>query len=257
MAITSTSLKIFEKIFLDIVGPLPTTLSSNNYILTIQDDLSKYTIGVPIPNHQENTVAEAFVIHFVCVHGIPGTILTDQGTDFLGKTFTEGSKLLKINKVNTSPFRPQTNGGLERSHRTLTKYLQHYVDKNLNNWDHLLLYAFFVYNSTVHTSTNFQPYALVYGHTLEIPIKLKSEPEPQYNYDDYLYNLKQSMQVSHKLTRKKLIEHKVRSKERYDKNENLVGIHVKDLIFLKENAHKNKLNSLWLRPYEVIEVIGD
>ncbi|XP_050066035.1 uncharacterized protein LOC126555115 [Aphis gossypii] len=214
MAITSTSSKPFEKIFLDIVGPLPTTLSSNNYILTMQDDLSKYTLGVPIPNHQANTVAEAFVLHFVCVHGIPGTILTDQGTDFLSKTFTEVCKLLKINKVNTSPFRPQTNGGLERSHRTLAEYLRHYVDKNLNNWNHLLPYAFFVYNST-------------------------------------------SMQVSHKLAREKLIEHKVKSKDRYDKNENPVNIHVKDLVLLKDNAHKNKLNSLWLGPYEVIEVIGD
>uniref|UniRef100_A0A2H8THY5 RNA-directed DNA polymerase n=1 Tax=Melanaphis sacchari TaxID=742174 RepID=A0A2H8THY5_9HEMI len=257
MAITSTSSKPFEKIFLDIVGPLPTTLSSNNYILTMQDDLSKYTLGVPIPNHQANTVAEAFVIHFVCVHGIPGTILTDQGTDFLSKTFTEVCKLLKINKINTSPFRPQTNGGLERSHRTLAEYLRHYVDKNLNNWDHLLPYAFFVYNSTVHTSTNYQPYALVYGRTLEIPIKLKSEPEPQYNYDDYLYDLKQSMQVSHKLAREKLIENKVKSKERYDKKENPVDIHVKDLVLLKDNTHRNKLNSLWLGPYEVIEIIGD
>uniref|UniRef100_A0A2S2P9I8 Retrovirus-related Pol polyprotein n=1 Tax=Schizaphis graminum TaxID=13262 RepID=A0A2S2P9I8_SCHGA len=104
----------------------------------MHDDLSKYTLEVPKPNHQANMVAEAFVIHFVCVHGIPETILTDQGTDFLSKTFTEVCKLLKINKVNTSPFRPQINGGLERSHRTLAEYLRHYVDKNLNNWDHLL-----------------------------------------------------------------------------------------------------------------------
>lgn len=32
---------------------------------------------------------------------------------------------------------------------------------------------------------------------------------------------------------------------------------MKDLVLLKDNAHKNKLNSLWLGPYEVIEVIGD
>jgi hypothetical protein len=37
MAITSTSSKPFEKIFLDIVGPLTTTLSGNTYILTMRN----------------------------------------------------------------------------------------------------------------------------------------------------------------------------------------------------------------------------
>ncbi|KAF0748921.1 Uncharacterized protein FWK35_00020834, partial [Aphis craccivora] len=81
--------------------------------------------------------------------------------------------------------------------------------------------------------------------------------DARYNFDDYLYDLKQSMQVSHKLAREKLIEHKIKSKDRYDKNENPVDIHVKDLVLFKDNAFKNKLNSLWLGSYEEIEVIGD
>lgn len=68
----------------------------------MQDDLTKYSLGVPLVNHQANTVAEAFTVNFVCIHGIPGT-------DFLSKTFTEVCKLLKINKINTSPFHPQTS----------------------------------------------------------------------------------------------------------------------------------------------------
>jgi transposase InsO family protein len=90
----------------------------------------------------------------VCIHGIPETILTGQGTEFLSNTFKEVCKLLKINKINTSIFHPQSNGSLERSYRTLAEYLRHYVDKNKTNWDHLLPYAFFVYNSTEHTSQN-------------------------------------------------------------------------------------------------------
>lgn len=120
MLITSTSSEPFEKIFLDIVGPLVTTLSGNTYIITLQDDLTKYSMGIALPNHQANTIAEAFVTNFVCTHGIPQTILNDQGTDFLNKIFTEVCKLLQINKINTSPFHPQTNGSLERSHKTLT-----------------------------------------------------------------------------------------------------------------------------------------
>jgi transposase InsO family protein len=256
MVITSTSSRPFEKIFLDIVGPLITTVSGNTYILTMQDDLTKYSLGVPIPNHQANTVAEAFVVHFVCVHGIPDTILTDQGTDFLSKTFTEMCKLLKINKINTSPFHPQTNGSLERSHRTLAEYLRHYVDKNLNNWDNFLPYAFFVYNTTEHSATTYQPYTLLYGKNLEIPINLKREPEPRYNYEDYYFDLKQKLQESHKIAREKLIQKKIKSKDNYDNKEHAIEVHVKDQILLRDDTQKNKLNPLWKGPYEVIEILG-
>jgi len=255
MVITTTSSKPFEKIFLDIVGPLVTTDTGNTYILTMQDDLTKFSLGVAIPNHTANMVAQSFVEKFVLIHGIPDTILTDQGTDFLSKTFTEVCKLLKINKINTSPYHPQTNGSLERSHRTLAEYLRHYVDKDLSNWDKLLPYALFVYNSTEHTSTNFQPYALLYGKELDIPVKLKCNPEPRYNYDDYIFDLKQKLQESHKIARERLIKRKIKSKEQYDKNQHSEDIHVKDLILLKDNTQKNKLSPLWKGPYEVLEVL--
>jgi len=112
---------------------LVTTLSGNTYILTLKDDLTKYSIWIPLPNHEANTIAEALVIHFVCTHGIPKTILTDQGTDFLCKIFTEVGRLLQINKIYSSAFHPETNCSLERSHQTSTEYLRHYVDKKLNN----------------------------------------------------------------------------------------------------------------------------
>jgi len=47
MVITTTAKKPFEKIFLDIVGPVDLSCKGNSYILTIQDDLSKYSIAVP------------------------------------------------------------------------------------------------------------------------------------------------------------------------------------------------------------------
>ena len=49
-------------------------------------------MGIPLPNHQANTIAEAFVVNIVCTHGIPKMILTDKGNDFLSKIFTEACK---------------------------------------------------------------------------------------------------------------------------------------------------------------------
>ena len=82
MEITSSSSKPFEKIFLDIVGPLPLTISGNKYILTLQDDLTKFSQAYPIPNHEALTIANIFASQFICTFGIPEKILTDQGADF-------------------------------------------------------------------------------------------------------------------------------------------------------------------------------
>jgi hypothetical protein len=48
MEITMTAEHSFDKCFLDVVGPLTVTDSSNKYILIFQDDLSKYVVAVLI-----------------------------------------------------------------------------------------------------------------------------------------------------------------------------------------------------------------
>jgi hypothetical protein len=39
---------VFEKFSVDIIGPLSTSVSGNRYIVTVQDDLSKFLIAVPL-----------------------------------------------------------------------------------------------------------------------------------------------------------------------------------------------------------------
>jgi len=51
-------------------------------------------------------------------------------------------KLLDIEKSRTTPWQPQTNGFLERSHSTLKAYLRSFVNK-ANDWNRLLTYAMF------------------------------------------------------------------------------------------------------------------
>ena len=52
IVITDTPTTAFEKILIYIVGPLPEAKSGNLYILTIQDNFTKYSLGIPLPNHQ-------------------------------------------------------------------------------------------------------------------------------------------------------------------------------------------------------------
>jgi hypothetical protein len=50
LQITTTSNQLYEKLFLDVVGLLPITKNGNRFILTLQDDLSKFSYAYPNQN---------------------------------------------------------------------------------------------------------------------------------------------------------------------------------------------------------------
>ena len=134
MLITDTPTTAFEKISMDIVGPLPETKSGNLYILTIQDNFTKYSLEILLPNHQAGTITDAFVKKFICIFGSPKGVLTDQGRDFLRNLLKRLAKRFRIKQFRTTAFHPQSNGSLERSHHVLSEYLKQFVAKN-SEWD--------------------------------------------------------------------------------------------------------------------------
>ncbi|KAF0720084.1 igE-binding protein-like, partial [Aphis craccivora] len=91
MLITSTVTKTFERICLDIVGPLPPRVG---------DELSRYVSAIALTTTDASTVAQAFVENFVCIYGIPCSILTDCGTNFLSDIF-KNIRLIKVERVTS------------------------------------------------------------------------------------------------------------------------------------------------------------
>jgi len=101
---------------LDILGPLTQTSEDRKYLLIFQDELSKYTEAVPIPQQDAMTWAKVFLeeivlkfgipwVKIVLKFGIPRVILSDQYFYFLSDLLANVCKLLRI---KTSPYHPQT-----------------------------------------------------------------------------------------------------------------------------------------------------
>ena len=199
-------------------------MSGNKYILTCQDNLSKFLIAIPIPQQDAETVTREFVMNVVLKFGAPVQLLTDQGSNFLSDLFKSTRKLLRIKKIQTTVFHPESNGGLERSHMVLTEYLRHYVRQDQTNWDEWVQYAVYVYNTTVHSITAYTPFELIYGFKSEVPSALRETPNIQCNYGDYFAELRGRLQSTREVARQKLILNKERSKEYYDKNSETMEI---------------------------------
>lgn len=258
MVITDTSEEAFNKVALDIVGPLNLTESGNKYLLTIQDNLTKFSQAFPIPNQEAETVARTFVNEFVCKFSLPQKILTDQGSNFTSNLFKSVAKLFKMKHIQTTAYHPESNGGLERSHHTLVEYLKHYINQKQTNWDEWIPMATFAYNTTVHSSTKFTPYELVFGMQPKLPTSLTQTPEFHYTYDDYAQDLKMKLNKSFEIARNNIQQSKETNKKYYDKNSSHTVYKVGDLVYLLNETSipstSRKLNPAYTGPYEIISV---
>ena len=112
LVITDTPGIALDKIAMDIVGPLPKTKAQNEYILTMQDQLSKLCVAVPFKDATASSIADAFIKRWICVYGSPRIILTDQGQNFLSTLLKRIAKRFKIKQVKTTAFHPQSNSSL-------------------------------------------------------------------------------------------------------------------------------------------------
>jgi len=140
----------------------------------------------------------------------------------------------------------------------LAEYLRHYVKEDQTNWDQWVPFATYVYNTTEHTATKFTPYELLFGHPSVLPSALKGSPELQYNYDDYVSELRSRMQTSHQQAYQNLIRSKNKSKEYYDEATRALKLQVGDKVLLFDETvrrgRSRKLSAQWIGPYTITEI---
>ncbi|CAD6223579.1 GSCOCG00013004001-RA-CDS, partial [Cotesia congregata] len=257
MLITDTPGTVFEKVAMDIVGPLPRTGDGNEYILTIQDLFSKFCVAIPLPDMLAITVADAFIKRYVSTFGAPKALLTDQGRNFISSFMQRICKRFKVKKIQTTAFRPQSNGSLERSHHVLGEYLKQYIS-NKTEWDGWLELAMFSYNTCVHEGTRYSPFELVFGKIARVP---SSEPlhdlDKLPTYNDYIIKLVERLTQIRQLARDNLVGAKIKSKELYDKKIKPLDISIGDNVFLQKGPKPHKFGDHYEGPHEVVEVLPD
>ena len=254
MQITDTPSEAFEKIEIDIVGPLPETEQKNKYILTIQDNLTKYSDGIPLRSTDSQTVASAFAENFITRFGCPKVIHTDQGSDFTSQVMKTFMKIFKIKQLKSTAFHPQSLGSLERSHHVLIQYLKTYCQKA--DWDRWLPFAFFSYNTSKHEGTGFSPHELIFGKPARIPSEFSKDQLP-LTYNLYLKTLAEKLVETQGKAQVRLRAAKERSKRYYDKKLNSQNYLAGDPVYLQKNTKISKLDSAYSGPYKVVRILND
>ena len=152
----------FDRIALDIVGPLPKTSRGHRYILVLVDYATRYPEALPLRAATAKAVARELMLLFSRV-GIAKEVLTDQGSCFMSRVMKELLRLLQVKQLRTSVYHPQTDGLVERFNKTLKQMLKKAMDLDGKNWDQLLPHVLFAVREVPQASTGFSPFELLYG----------------------------------------------------------------------------------------------
>lgn len=252
MSVTTTANSALEKIYLDIVGPLPRDANGYCYVLTLQCELTKFTEAYPLHNKDAASVARGFVDNFVLRFGIPREIATDRGSEFIASTMKAVCQLLQIKQLCSTAYHHESIGALENTHKTMGAYLRISCQNKTGAWSSWLPYWCFAYNNTVHTETNYTPHELVFGKRCLLPGNFNAGVvDPLYAHDNYALELKYRLQIAHQDARSNLIRSKIKRKNKYDMGINPINYKKGDLLLLR-NPSENKMEPIYLGPYLVL-----
>jgi transposase InsO family protein len=161
----------FEKIAIDVTGPLTATKNGDRYILGVVDYFSKYPMLIPIRNMEARTVAEALFGRWISIFGAPHCIHSDRGTCFEAAVFKELCELFNIKKTRTAPYYPQSDGLIERLFRTVKDMIYATTQTYKTEWNKVLPIVEMGLRGTVQATIKVSPHEVIFGYPMRLPIK--------------------------------------------------------------------------------------
>ena len=242
---------------------LPKSVNGCYYILVVIYYFTKWVKLFPMVRVTAADVAKNLMLVFYR-HGIPDTILSDQGTNYQSMLLAEVHELLDIHKVRTSPYHPQCDGITERFNRTIQAMLSSYVDENQKNWCTLLPSLAFAYNTAVHASTKTTPFELVYGRAPKVPLDLifkQLDLNLHLDPGSYAMEVKNNLNSVFGLVIKNRDLNMDRNKVMHDRKCRAANFKIDDLVWVLDTAKtvgkSQKLARKWKGPYRILARINN
>ena len=233
------------------------------YVLMVTDHYTRFCQMYATRNKSSKSAAEKIFNEFILQFGYPEKLHHDMGPEFNSKLFAELHRLTGIRPSNTTPYHPAGDGQVERLNRTVVNMLKALPEKAKKDWKSHLPKLAFAYNSTVHKSTGYSPFYLLFGRQSTLPIDLAfQEMEVGQGVDrkthkQFVEEWHRAMEDAKNLAKLKMEKAADYNKKAYDRKAKAVELVVGDQVLMKnvrEKGGTGKLKSFWEETlFQVIE----
>ena len=129
-------------------------------------------------------------------------------------------ELSGVQASRTTPYHPQGDGQVERMNRTILGMLRTLPQKFKSNWKDHVNKITFAYNCTKNKTTNFSPFALMFGRSPRLPIDnifpTAETEENTWSYPEYVKHWNKAMTEAYKVARQQIDRNNESRKKLYD-----------------------------------------
>ncbi|UYV66564.1 K02A2.6-like [Cordylochernes scorpioides] len=231
-----------DPVGIDLLGRFPISHLGNKWIIVCKDYLTRYAITRALPSADAQQVAK-FVLEDV------------------SKLISELTGLCSSTQRFTTAYHPQTNGLTERLNKTLADMMSMYVDVEQKEWDVILPFITFAYNTAKQDTTGFTPFSLIHGREVETTLDtlfplLKDEDQEDYNRE-----IVTRAEETRQLARLHTLRAQEGNKRLYDAKHREVSYQPGDKVWIFIPVRKigisEKLIKRYFGPYRVTRRISD
>jgi transposase InsO family protein len=161
---------------------LPKTTKGFDSIWVIIDQFTKIAHFLPVKTKNPVvTYVKLYIARILSLHGIPKTIVSDRGPQFVSKFWSELHIFLGTKLLHSSTYHPQTSGQTKRVNQILEDMLRSCVMEFPQKWDDCLPLAEFSYNNNYQESIKMAPFEALHGQRCRTPLNW-SEPGDRWYF---------------------------------------------------------------------------
>lgn len=258
----------WKDIALDFITGLP---KSENYdaILTVVDRLSKERHYIPCTAEEEGTSAEEtawLLITWVFrLHGLPDTVISDRGPQFVSTVWKALCTRLKIDTRLSTAFHPETDGQTERANQDVERHLRLFCNQYQDDWSTWIPVAEFADNNAVSASTGMSPFFVNKGYHPRMsfsPNNTTYETVRQRILAAKADSISDQMEEINKKAQENMAKAQTQMVHQANKHRQDITFEVGDMVYLstknlKTDRPSKKLDHKRIGPYQVLARHGE
>ncbi|UYV70147.1 hypothetical protein LAZ67_7001968, partial [Cordylochernes scorpioides] len=251
----------FQRVGMDLLGRFPKSDTGNKWIIVCTDYLTRFAVTKALPTGEAKEAAKFLMEDVILKHGAPREIITDRGRVFQSKLIAELTNQCSSIHRFTTAYHPQTNGLTERLNKTLANMIAMYVSVEQKDWDVILPYVTFAYNTAKQDTTGFTPFKLIHGREVETTVDTLFPNPHEDLQEDYSQKIASRVEETRQLARLETLKAQEKDKARYDSKHEAMDYNVGDLVWIfipiRKVGLSEKLMKRYFGPYRVTRKLSD